>query len=67
VPNRRTVTVTNPSATRLPRKLGTSVMSPATPEPIRPRTIPKHRQMKAAPSVVYTSAKASRESLRGGS
>lgn len=52
-----TVTVTNPRASRLPSQLGTFADSPATPEPIRPKTTPKHRQITSGPRVQITGPK----------
>ena len=51
--------VTNPSATRLPRQLGTFDPAVAPVEPIRPKQIPKSRQRpKSGPNVVVTNPRA---------
>lgn len=62
---RPSVVITNPSASRLPRKRGAFNPRPAGPEPIRPKLPPKHTQMAPGPTVLYTTPKESAESLRG--
>lgn len=46
--------VTNPAATRLPRKRGQSAERPKAPEPVRPVQIPKHEQLKPSSRVQIT-------------
>lgn len=50
------VIVTGP-ASRLPRQLGTFAASPAPVEPIRPKTVPKHRQIMPSSRVKITKPK----------
>lgn len=45
------VTVTNPDASRLPSQRGEFVLTPASPDPIRPKQIRKSDQLRPGPSV----------------